>query len=230
MCSIDRQVVVSMEGVSWKVKQSLITTINGVDFVKLPASDVGFVKLVCGKAVPDKVPKNASLAGVQGMIELVRLRADASEIVRNEAPNDAEPSLFGEAAEQVPPKRCRRTAADVNEMREHPTTVNVTVSMPDGNAMVVPMIKAARGSDAVCVPMLNDIIDHVVLFIRAFGITPDSLLSKRTYSKSSEHGIWSAGDRGFVVLLSDGKYKRAKTIEDARRWAIAHEPEPLADQ
>ena len=57
MCSIDRQVVVSMEGVSWKVKQSLITTINGVDFVKLPATDVGFVKLVCGKAVPDKVPK-----------------------------------------------------------------------------------------------------------------------------------------------------------------------------
>jgi hypothetical protein len=223
MCSIERHTVIAMGDVAWKVKPSSCMMVGGVEFLKLPATDVGFVKLTCGDEVK-KLPKNASLVGVNGMIELLELRNSVNDTANQaEVADKGAAALFGDAIE-APAKRPRRGATAMKEMWASPTTIDVPIPLPDGVTMTVPMVKPARPTDLIAIPLNAEYIEHVVLFIRSIGITEDSLVNKRSYSKSAETGIWTlAGDKGYVVRMPNGKYKRAKHIDEARSIASGSE-------
>lgn len=223
--TIEHHVAVRMGGkAEWKVRQSNLLDIQGETFIKLPASEWGFVKLVCEKLVEGQLPKNASLSQCQGMRELFELRnAKQCEDLTPEPPSC---TLF-EASEQAQPnkRRPKRTLRELREAREAPGILTVEVPGCAGSEpMAVQMVRPVHPRDDLCVLLDAAVIERIVLYIRHAGITRDALASKRSYKASgydAPKGIWR-GSTGFIVKLpaaagghAGPKYKRVKTVDAA---------------
>ena len=221
MCTIERVATVAMDGAVWTVKQDMIVCVDSKDWVKIKASDQGFVRLVC-VGIVDKLPKNATLTKSPGMQELIAARNQQATVVAGHA-------LFGDA---VPKKKAKRPTGTARSMRESPTTVDVNLSH-GGVAFTLPMVRPAHTSQHICVPLDADVIERLVMFIRnKGGIEAGSLTDKRQYTKPDKAvGVWRAGD-GYVTKIPQGGYKRAKTYEEAVELVTNHEasmPTPIAD-
>ena len=223
MCTIERVATVAMDGAVWKVKQDLIIRVDNRDWVKIKASDQGFVRLVC-RGIIEKLPKNATLTNSPGMHELIAARNAQATVVVG-------PSLF---ADVEPIKKAKRPIGTAKSMRESPTIVDVNL-VHDGIAFVLPMVRPAHSSQHICVPLDVDVIERLVMFIRnKGGIVDESLTDKRHYTKPDQAvGVWKAGD-GYVAKMQNGGYKRAKTYEEALEFVTkddeASTPSPIADR
>ena len=225
MCTIERVATVAMDGAVWKVKQDLIIRVDNRDWVKIKASDQGFVRLVC-KGIIGRFPKNATLTNSPGMNELIAARNEQATVVAG----PSLPSLFADAE---PIKKAKRPIGTAKSMRESPTIVDVNL-VHGGIAFVLPMVRPAHSSQHICVPLDADVIERLVMFIRnKGGIVDESLTDKRHYTKPDKAvGVWKAGD-GYVAKMQNGGYKRAKTYEEALEFVTkddeASRPSPIAD-
>jgi hypothetical protein len=189
-----------------------MVTVNGEQFIKLPAYDQGLVRCIA-EGMVDKLPKNPTLSKCSGFAELVKLRNEQQADDLTPACKGA--ALFEESDIQGG-KRVKMSAKDRRELRDTPTAVSVNVE-----GVIVPMVRPAHPCDDLCVMMKDTIIDHIVQFIRSKGITADTLESKRAYrTQELPKGIYGSKDGTYVVKLPTGdsgghKYKRAKTLDSA---------------
>ena len=131
--------------------------------------------------------------------------------------------LFPDApASSKSTKRRRRSAAKIKELRQQPAIVIMTVPGFDGkHPLDVRTLRPVNPRDDITGLMDAETLDHVFGFIRHSGITPESLM-KRPYKSFEEpvpKGIWRRGDM-FCVQVG-GKYRRARTLEDAVQLATA---------
>ena len=227
--TIEHHVAIRMGGrAEWKVRSSLLLEVNGDRFIKLPASEGGFIKLVCDGQIDGAVPRNASLSHSAGLRELIELRnMKQSEELAMASDKANVCALFGPPPEQAlqPARRQRRTLREVREARESPEVFELDVpGHGDRASMRVRMIRPVNPRDDLCVTLLAEAVEHIVLFIRNAGIDRATLEHKRTY-KSAGHdtpkGIWSSG-KGYVVKVPaalqgelSAKYKRVKSMDAA---------------
>ena len=243
--SIEKQVIVKMDGKAWSVKENNLITINESEFIKLPGSEYGLLSLVCHGIIIGGV-KSLSLSQSPGLKKLMMIRNEQQrEDLASESGASQACALFGKAGVGAKPaaKRHRRSMAEIRELRDAPVLLNVTLPEVLGHpAKIIQMVRPVHPCDDLCVPLDSDIIEHIVLFIREQGLSRDLLSKKRLY-KAAGHdapaGIWRS-KTGFVVNLKQRqddeangqKFKRVKTLEDAIN-ALAgtsdDQPVPIGD-
>ena len=227
--TIERYLAIRMGGrAEWKVRPALLIDVQGESFIKLPASEGGFVKLVCEGHIEGSLPRNATLSHSQGLRELMDLRnTKQSEEFRLAAGQAQECALFAaapeRAAQPAKAKRPKRTLREVREARESPEVFEVEVPGSDGQPpKSVRMIRPVNPRDDLCVPVDAAVVEHIVRFIRSHGIYREILELKRNYKSAGQDtpkGIWKI-DKGFVVKLpgsEDGtaKWKRVSSVDAA---------------
>jgi hypothetical protein len=224
MCTIDHIYSVSMGGrAAWNIKPSDVIKVGDDDFVKLKAYDYSLVKLVC-EGVMEHVPKNATLSNCPGFVELIKLRNDVQ--AKSFQPAAAAAAALFEAPQVQQTKRKKQSAAEVRRMRDSPTAFTVSLQLKD-SVRYIPVIRPAHPCDEVCVKMEPEVLEAVICFVREAGMSEDDLVNKRSYrTEDLPKGVWSTKGGQYVVKLgagSDGKYKRAKTAQQAMRLA-GHTP------
>ena len=230
---IQRQVSINMGGKArWAVRPNLLIEVDGRDFVKMPPSDLSFVRLVVEPLDIDCTAKGGPLSNSPGIKELLQLRnSKQAEDLLAAQPGQSARALFGDAdAEPAPaPKRARRSVAQMRQMREEPKAIAVEVpGVAGGPPLSIDMIRPVHSQDDLCVPLEEGILEHLIVFLREAGITADMLVSKRRYKDGgvdAPKGIWRDGGKGYVVKVpvdteaSEGepskKYKRVKTFDEA---------------
>ena len=242
--TIERKLVVKMDGkAEWKVRQSLLIDVQGESFIKLAATEGGFVKLVCESQFEGSLPKNATLSHSQGLREPTNLRNNKqSEEFRLAAGQGQECALFDAppeaAAEPAKAKRPKSTWRQVQEARESPEVFEVEVPGTGGQPpKSVRMLRPVNPRDDLCVLADAEMFEHIVLFIRSYGINRDTVEQKRNYKSAGQDtpkGIWKTG-KGFVVKLpgvEDGtrKYKRVSSMDAAIGLLEGAEPHMEAIQ
>ena len=226
--SIQRHVVINCGGkTEWRVKPKLILKIDGVEFVKLPASAEGFTKIVA-EGIVDNAGRNPTLAQCQGIQDLVSLRnrKQAEELADAAKPSC---SLFEEPAAPPQKKRPRRSKAALRELRDSPGVLDVTVPGFEGaDPMNIKIVRPVRPGDDLCVPLEENVLDHIIGYIRSAGLTEDTLANKRCYkAHDAPKGVWKAGDRGFVVKQPGRRMHRVKSISDAMSFIEANQENVL---
>ena len=119
-----------------------VVDIDGVEFVKLSASDGSLVRLV-SEGFVESFPRNPSLAQCTGVKELMKLRND-KQIADLADTTQPKTGLFGDVQ---PPaqKRQRRSASDARDMRSNPSVLTVTA---DGKE--VAMVRPVHARDDLC--------------------------------------------------------------------------------
>lgn len=239
--TITRHVAINIGGkYDWRVKPSNLLDIDGAEYIKLSASDYGFVKLVCDGIV-EPLAKNASLSSCEGVKELLRLR-NAKQREELAEPTSAAAGLFGEA-EAKPIKRLRGAGSSARVLRQAPSVLTLSIPGDGGEGDVdVSVVRPVHIRDDLCVALDPLTIERIVRFIRERGISSDEVNgTKRRYKSSgadAPKGIWCT-DNGFVVKFQRGvgeeeseaapKYRRVKTIDEAIRVLEDETLAPLAD-
>ena len=126
---------------------------------------------------------------------------------------------------------------EIREARESPAVLNVMVAGFNGKEpFEVPMKRPVHPCDDICVPLQADVLEHLVLFIRHYGITEGELTMKRNYKSCGPDlpsGIW-ASKVGFIVKVPPAmgmqqKFKRVRTVGDATSFLAEDGPQPIAD-
>ena len=154
----------TVDGKAWTLKASqVVKVVDGHDFVKLSAIDSGFVNVVVGGSC--KLARNPSLAGCTGLKELVNLRNDQ----QMDDLKPVAPSLFDQPV-VGPPKKQRRTKAQLQEMREHP--VVVTVYLPpfgDYPGIDLKLLRPLHAHADLVVELDAAMLQHIIMYIRYRG-------------------------------------------------------------
>ena len=215
--TINRHVSLTYDGkVEWKVKGAYITEIEGVEFVKLPASDPALCKMVCSGIV-DRMPKGCSLSQSSGIKELLRLRNEkqSSDLV----PASSAANLFAAMPDR---KRSRRSVAAIREMRDSLALCDVAVpGFRDSAGRDIKMVRPVHPRDDICVQLDKDVLEFIVGFIRFHGLDEATVANRRQYATAGSRGIWRQGD-GLVVRVGDDggvghKFRRVKTLDEAEQ-------------
>lgn len=214
---------ISFEGAGseqvWKVKDDwLVTTENGDEFVKLPVRDGGFLRFVLGCKT---VPRNCSLSGCAPLKELMRLRNEAQrdELKMGAEGSEEAPKLF--KRKPLPKRKARKSVADVQNMRDHPSAIAVTIPGADGEDATVHFLRPAHPLDELAVKMEPGELEHLVNFIRRDCREAGALMdAKRSYGYAQSElnaprGVWRMGNgRLFEKKGGDSegqKYRRVST-------------------
>ena len=133
---------------------------------------------LCEGVVDGMLPKNASLLHTQGMRQLRELRnSKQSEELRDASVQPAQ-ALFGPQAEPAgkAARRPKRTMRQLREARDSPEVFQVDVPGDHGQAPTsIRMLRPLNPRDDLCVPLNENELEHIVLYIRRAGIGREDL-------------------------------------------------------
>ena len=162
--NVKHLLVLSADDATWVVPEDMSKVIDDIEFVKLqPSRNISFVKMVCGK----QVPQNHSMSGSDGYRKLQQLRNEAQQPKED---SGAASSLFQtEEKDSRAKKRERITKAEAEAARTHPKILDISL---DG--CEVKVLEATHPLEAVWAEATPEALSALIRFLRATGVPTSS--------------------------------------------------------
>ena len=224
----------------WNITKDLIRNIGDNAFVKLRAYDMGLIRMVCHDAcdLPKKNYK-LTLAHCDGYKSLIGLRQAAVAELQRESPRLALGGSAPPLADAAQPVQKRRRqpllrADQLQELRDNPQVIEFEIpQIGELPPMVIECVRPVHACDELTVKLCPDTLQHIVLYMRAMGITEDALLHRRQYrDPEATAGSWKRGSSGYVTKATgeDGRIK-FKSANKCLQSSPAESPDsmPLTD-
>lgn len=214
-CTVKTSITISMTDskAQWLVKPTSMKTINDTTFVKLTPHEHGFVKLVAGAQADSlKGLKYFSLTQCPGYKALLQLREQAQLNLASSRVRKLT-TLFAET-QPAQLKRSRRTKQELKASLGDSSALTIQLpAVGDKPSVAMAMLRPTRLSDDFWVPLNHEYIEHIIHFIREYGLDFEALTTRRAYGQSGVKGVWLQGGK-FIVVHPVGTIKRTTTLHD----------------
>ena len=180
--AIRTQVVIVIDGIEWRVNDTLIKEVNGGKFVKLPGSSCP--QVVRMLYAPGDPPKGMSPAQCRGMMQLKALRNQRQQEVCGDKAAAAASSFFGSTA---PKKQQSATRVAVQQIWGSPRFMELELPQPDGEeATHVHVLRPAHPTEDVWVELAEDAVQAVFMYMRKHDRDEDAATSSYCHRASHQ--------------------------------------------